>query len=208
MTVSGGDGNDQPIAGPHGKPSGNSDTQGKHKPILVISGAPGAGKTTLSLALGSLLEERGERAIVIPVDDLRGWVKSGLADTLPEWTEETSRQFALAEDAVASVARLYANHGFWVLIDHCRLPDNVLTWQKRSLGFAGVSRIAIVIETETVLQQNAARQNKSFDPVVLTPVIQSVNQSYLEADLSGWHVLDQVESPEARAERLLELLCD
>jgi predicted ATPase len=83
-------------------------------PIYFLTGAPGAGKSTLAVAL----LRHFEFGIHIPVDDLREWVVSGISHPLP-WTDETSRQFILAENAACDLAIRYQDAGFAVVIDHC-----------------------------------------------------------------------------------------
>ncbi|TMG44935.1 MAG: ATP-binding protein, partial [Chloroflexi bacterium] len=80
--------------------------------IWLISGAPGAGKSTVSDALC----RRFRLAVHIPVDDIRDWVRSGFASPV-EWTNETGRQFALARRGAARIATDYADAGFDVMVD-------------------------------------------------------------------------------------------
>lgn len=153
--------------------------------ILFISGPPGAGKTSLCLALLA----KFDLGLHLPVDDLRTWVVSGLADAVP-WTDETERQFRVAERAACAVARTYADAGFMVAIDHCRNPQRLDELIQGELKGYDVRKVLLLPDLETNLQRNATRTNKSFDPAVLEETIRFTNAAYREGIPEGWQVVD------------------
>lgn len=154
-------------------------------PIYLITGAPAVGKSTLAEAL----IRRFPNGLHIPVDDLRLWVKSGLADSVP-WTVETERQFQIAEEAACRVARTYAAHGFAVVIDHCRNLERLDQVVSRHLEGCQVARICLVTDLQTNLERNRARRNKDFDPEVLAETIAFLSPRFREDRREGWFVLD------------------
>ncbi len=173
-------------------------------PVVIVSGSPASGKSTLALALA----RRFERSVCIPVDDLRDWVVSGRADSFPEWSEETALQYAIAEDAAADLAWRYHESGFAVVLDHCRLPENIDLWVERSLHGLPVSRVALAAPVETALLRNAERSNKSFDTSILDPMVRSLAEAYIHADLPGWIVTPNLGNVEEEVDGVYRALME
>ncbi len=169
-------------------------------PIFWISGPPAAGKTTLCTALAQTFE----KAMHVPVDDLRGWVCQGMADSVP-WTDETERQFQIAEVAVCDLARRYATAGFTVLVDHCRNPQRLEQVIQAELSDLSVGRVCLMPELEENLHRSHTRTNKPFGPHVLDDTILFTNKAYRDNVPSGWLVIDNSQmTVEETVQRVLD----
>ena len=154
-------------------------------PIFWITGPPGAGKTTVSLEL----LQRFEFGFHVKVDDLRTWVASGLNESV-DWTDETTRQFTLAEEAACRIALVYHRAGFAVAIDHCRNLPRIEEIIAQFLGEVTVRRVCLVPTLEENLRRNHTRTNKDFDTRELDFIIEDMNPTMAISPPAGWLVLD------------------
>ncbi len=134
---------------------------------------------------------RFEFGIHLPVDDLREWVCGGLASPVG-WTDETTRQFSLAEEGAADLALRYHDAGFAVAIDHCQGPPTLDALVARRFPGRPVHKVAVAPDLETNLRRNAERTGKGFESSVLVPTIHRLNPLYRASGLQdqGWIVID------------------
>lgn len=157
-------------------------------PIFVITGPPGAGKTSVATAL----LQHFEFGLHIPVDDLREWVVSGIAHPVPLWTEETTRQFRLARQAAVQTARLYAEAGFAIAIDDIIYPAEAKALILNQLPDFTIHKILLLPKAEIALVRNARRNNKNFDTSILTEPIREIQRAMIEQNYgeAGWIIID------------------
>jgi tRNA uridine 5-carbamoylmethylation protein Kti12 len=153
--------------------------------IYFVSGPPASGKTTFS----ELLVQRFAKGLHIPVDDMRLWVKSGLADSVP-WTEETERQFQIVEVATCAIAKIYLDQGFHVVVDHCRNPHRLEALISEQLPGCDVRKILLLPSLDVNLRRNAHRTNKPFPSRTLEETIRWTHENYGESIPKDWTVVD------------------
>lgn len=172
-------------------------------PIIFVTGAPGAGKSTLCSALATCFE----RAVLVPVDDLREWVVSGNTSSLA-WSDETERQFQLAEASTCALAKVYSEGGFAVLVDHCRNLDRLDKVVMEHLDGWPVLRVCLRPSLETALHRNATRTNKDFDTALLEPIIRHVvEHNFNQEEREGWLMVDNTSSTvDACVDRVVSVL--
>lgn len=135
------------------------------------------------------------------MDDLRGWVVAGMADSVP-WTDETERQFRIAEAAALDVARRYREAGLAVAVDHCRNPTRL----DAVVAEAGlqVIRVLLMPDLAVNLRRSHSRTNKAFDPDLLDDTIEFTNDRYRRDVGEDWLVIDNSAlSVEATVDRIL-----
>jgi len=154
--------------------------------IWLVSGAPGAGKSTVSDALCRIFTQ----SVHVPVDDIRDWVRSGFASPV-EWTDETGRQFALARRGAARIAADYADAGFDVVLDDV-IRESELSQYADYLGKADLRKVLLSPSLETVLIRNSTAQRKPFDPSILEAACRGLHPLLLSENTAerGWIVVD------------------
>lgn len=81
--------------------------------LIVISGVSAAGKSTVA----RLLAQRFERGVCVPGDAIQAMIASGRIDMRPGAENEALRQLALRYAGALSVARVFLDGGFDVVVE-------------------------------------------------------------------------------------------
>ena len=169
-------------------------------PIWLVSGVPGAGKSSVAIALC----QRYPKALHLPVDDLRELVCSGRASPL-DWSDETTLQFALARRSAAGMAADYADAGFAAVIDDVVREDDMAHFLPQ-LGGRPLRKVLLLPSLAAVQERNRERTNKAFDTAVLGPVAARLYPTLVAGcqPEDGWIVIDSTDlTLEATVDRML-----
>ncbi len=89
--------------------------QAASDPILILTGPPGSGKTTVS----QLLAEQLPRAVQLESDEFFHFIRSGYVEP---WGPTAHDQNTVVMRIVADAASTYANAGYFTIIDGIIIP--------------------------------------------------------------------------------------
>jgi adenylylsulfate kinase-like enzyme len=176
--------------------------------VFVITGQLAAGKSTLARAL----LDRFPSGYHVDLDGIREMVSSGFASPLA-WSDETvrdeiTRQFGLAVQGAAALARVYHAAGFVVAIEGGMEPraiQRALADEELEAHLVGV----ILHPTlDVALRRNRDRTTKGFDTSVLDDVIREIDADLSREPILGrWTRIDNgEESVGQTVERVLALV--
>lgn len=163
--------------------------------VIVVSGPPGAGKSTVSAGLAA----RCERGVLLRGDDLWVAIKSGFVEP---WRPEAAHQNTVVIDAMGAAAARFADGGYTVVLDGLVGP-----WYLEQLvdGIrpAGVTTHYVVLrpDEEIAVERATGREDGAF------PDPEPVRRMYREFTHLGAlesHVVDTTGIEGADAVEILE----
>ncbi len=165
--------------------------------IAIISGTPGAGKTTACAELA----RRATRGVHVAGDDFLGYIAHPILPIAPE----SHGQNATVITATAGAVRAYAQAGYTVFVDGIFGP----WFMPLLLGGLGdrvpVHYFILSLPLTVAIQRGGAR---SVDPVAAN-VVEKMHREFTQAERFHGHRLEVGGLPPARVvEAILERLAD
>jgi len=127
--------------------------------LFVISGVSASGKSTVA----RLLVERFERGVCVPGDAIRTMIVSGRADMRPDSGEDALRQLALRYAGALSVADVFLNGGFDVVVEDV-IVGSIL---REFLGLVPVPEFHLVFldpDAATIERRERKRGRVAYGP--------------------------------------------
>jgi len=159
---------------------------------IILTGTPGAGKSSVGAALAGMLEAGAH----IPVDFFRKMVKGGYASP-HHWSDEVSRQYRIARKSAAQTALNLAAGGFTPILDDIVSADWVQEW---IADLAGLDCRFVLLRPslEAALERNRTRTIWTVDETVLRKLHTMLGGDYTRS----WLTIDNTEgtAEEAAAE--------
>ena len=173
----------------------------KSKRIVIISGSPGSGKSSVSLRLAE--NSAYKNVIRMHTDDFYSYICKGyIAPWLPEASEQNT---VIIESFAASVARL-ASGGYEVFVDGVLGPWFLKPWLTLAQNGFDVRYIILRPSEETTILRGTARDKN----VALTDVdaVKHMWQCFSDLGVYEPHVIDTTHQSIDETARSIQKLLD
>jgi predicted kinase len=136
-------------------------------PVLILTGPPGAGKTTVAAVLAS----RAERAVHLEADRFFFFIRSGFIEP---WDPESDEQNQLVMKTAAAAAASYAQAGYWTIFEGIVIPRWTLGVIRETFDAAGVlAAYAVLRAPHSVCADRVGEREGDpnlFEPSVLSAI--------------------------------------
>jgi tRNA uridine 5-carbamoylmethylation protein Kti12 len=151
-------------------------------PVLLLTGAPGVGKTTVA----RVLAEGANRAAHIESDRFFHFIEPGLIEP---WKPDSHDQNTVVMQAVAQAAVAYAGGGYLTIVDGIILPAWFLEPMRTAVRGAGQGVAYGVLRAPLDLCLARARDREAR-PAADADVVERLWREF--ADLGAWerHAID------------------
>jgi predicted kinase len=170
-------------------------------PVLIVTGPPGVGKTTIA----GILAGRSARAVHLEADAFFHFIRS---DFVEPWKSESQEQNRIVMQIVAGAAAGYAEAGYFTIVEGIVIPTWFFEPLRDALRAAGHPVAYAVLRAP--LSVCAARvQDREGEPPIDFGVIEQLWRSFADLGDLERNALDLGDSnPEEATDLLAQRLAD
>jgi tRNA uridine 5-carbamoylmethylation protein Kti12 len=161
-------------------------------PVLIVTGGPGAGKTTVA----RILAGRAERSVHLDADAFFEFI---IAGKIPPWKPEAHGQNRAAMRAAVDAAATYADAGHLTILDGIVIPGWFFEPVRDELRERG-SEVSYVVLRPSLDEAIRRSRERTTQPMDDAEVVRQLWDSFAELGSLERHVVvDGGEGPEAIA---------
>jgi predicted kinase len=171
-------------------------------PILIVTGPPGVGKTTVA----GILAARTPHAVHLEGDAFFRFISSGYVEP---WKPESHEQNQVVMQVVAAAAAGYAEAGYFTIVDGIVIPAFFLEPLRDALRGAGHAVAYAVLRAPLSVCTERLRSREGVPPLADSDVLERMWRSFADLGELERNVLDvDGKGPEDAADMLARQLAE